>query len=357
MSMDSSECRGHDRSRLRRRGSRRVGATTERPDLPNLLVPIDLRNAIPTPPSLFALAETRRVARVAGATVYAIVLAERDLSAETIAQLGRAGADKVLLCEGPSLGAPPLEATHGTALLAAIERVSPLLVLFPAGGAGVSLGPSLAARLGAAFAGPADLEVNTVEDALPDGVGRVFVRFWGAGRTAYRRLDPVDVERPVVAILPAGGAARAPGTSAIDHDVITCAPPASAGVETLASEPDDGAAIALARVLVVVDPALGGAALETLRAAAPAGVAVADGAADTSSIAAATPEILIVVGGTPPPIGTPRARVALVATDAGPVPGGRAVDVVWRVPSDVTPDLMIQQLAAALPGLALESAP
>jgi electron transfer flavoprotein alpha subunit len=355
--MDSSECRGHDRSRLRRRRSRRVGARTERPDLPNLLVPIDLRDAAPTPPSLFALAETRRVARVAGATVYAIVLAERDLSAETIAQLGRAGADKVLLCEGSTLGAPPLEATHGTALLAAVERVSPLLVLFPAGGAGMSLGPSLAARLGAAFAGPADLEVSEVEDALPDGVGRVFVRFWSAGRTAYRRLDPVDVERPVVAILPAGGAAAAIGSPMIDHDVITCAAPLAPGVDTLASDADDRASIALARVLVVVDPALGAAAVDTLRAAAPAGVAVADGAADASSVAAATPEMMIVVGGAPPPIGTPRARIAVVATDAAAVAGGRAVDVIWRVPPEMTAEAMVEQLAAALPGLALETAP
>ncbi len=357
MSMDSSECRGHDRSRLRRRRSRRLGARTERPDLPNLLVPIDLRDAVPTPPSLFALAEARRVARVAGATVYAIALAESDLSGETIAQLGRAGADKVLLCEGPTLGAPPLEATHGTALLAAIERVSPLLVLFPAGGAGVSLGPSLAARLGAAFAGPADLEVNTAEEALPDGVGRVFVRFWAAGRAAYRRLDPVDVERPVVAILPAGGATTAIGTPTVDHDVITCAAPLAPGVETVASEADDRAAVALARVLVVVDPALGQAAVDALRAAAPAGVAVAHGAADASSVAAATPEVMIVVGGTPPPIGTPRARLAMVTTGAGPEPAGRAVDVVWRLPAETTPDAMIQQLAQALPGLAPETAP
>ncbi|MFL5305711.1 MAG: hypothetical protein ACJ8F1_10870 [Polyangia bacterium] len=338
------------------RRSRRLGARTERPDLPNLLVPIDLRDGVPTPPSLFALAETRRVARVAGATVYAIVLAERDLSAETIAQLGRAGADKVLLCEGSSLGAPPLEATHGTALLAAVERVSPLLVLFPAGGAGVSLGPSLAARLGAAFAGPADLEVSEVEDALPDGIGRVFVRFWSAGRTAYRRLDPVDVERPIVAILPAGGAAAAIGSPSIDHDVITCTPPLAPGVDTLASDADDRAAIALARVLVVVDPAFGGGAVETLRAAAPAGVAVADGVADASSVAAATPEMMIVVGGSPPPIGTPRARVALVATDAGAEESGRGVDVVWRVPPEMSADVMIQQLADALPGLAVETA-
>jgi electron transfer flavoprotein alpha subunit len=333
------------------------GARTERPDLPNLLVPIDLRNALPTPPSLFALAESRRVARVAGATVYAIALAEHDLPDETIAQLGRAGADKVLLCEGPSLGAPPLEATHGTALLAAVERVSPLLVLFPAGGAGVSLGPSLAARLGAAFAGPADLEVTEAEDALPDGIGRVFVRFWGAGRNAYRRLDPVDIERPVVAILPADGAARPIGSPDIDHDVITCAAPVAPGIGTLASDEDDRAPIALARVLVVVDASLGAAAIGRLRAAAPAGIAVADAAADAAAIAAATPEILIAVGGPPPPICTPRARVALVALGQAAATGGRALDVIWRVPAEVTPEALLQQLAEALPALTLENAP
>ncbi len=297
------------------------------------------------------------MARVAGATVYAIVLAERDLPPATIARLGQAGADKVLLCEGPALGAPPLEATHVTALLAAVERVSPLLVLFPAGGAGLSLGPSLAARLGAAFAGPANLEVSEAEDALPDGIGRVFVRFWGAGRTTYRRLDPVDIERPVVAILPAGGAARAIGSPVIDHDVIACAAPVAPGVDTLASEPDDGAAIALARVLIVVDPALGEAAIGALRAAAPAGVAIAQGATDAAAIAVATPEVMIVIGGAPPAIATPRTQVALVALDGAAASASRAVDVVWPVPPETTREALIQQLAQALPGLAIESAP
>lgn len=258
----------------------------------------------------------------------------------------------MLLCEGAGLDAPALEATHGTALLAAIERVSPLLVLFPAGGAGVSLGPSLAARLGAAFAGPADLEVSEADDALPDGVGRVFVRFWGAGRAGYRRLDPVDIERPVVAILPAQGAAPPIGSAEIDHDVITCVPPAASGIETLASEPDDRAGMVLAGALVVVDPALGPAVLATLRQSAPAGVAVADARADAGIIAAATPEVLILVGAGVPPIATPRGRTALVLLGEAPLPTGRAVDVVWRVPGDVTADALAAQLAQALPALA-----
>ncbi len=336
---------------LQARGGRKHEAL-----LPNLLVPIDLRDAAPTLPSLFALAESRRVARVAGATVYAIALANRELPDEAIAALGRAGADKVLLCEGTGLDAPALEATHGSALMAAIERVSPLLVLFPAGGAGASLGPSLAARLGAAFAGPADLDVVDTDDALPDGVGRVFVRFWGAARNAYRRLDPVEIERPVVAILPADGAARPIGSADVDLDVISCVAPASPGVETLASEPDDKAAIALARVLVVVDPALGSRVPAILRGAAPAGVAVADARQDAAAVAAATPDTLIVVGGPPPAITTPRTRTAMIVQGEAPLSAARAVDVVWRVPVDLPAEEMARQLAHELPALAARAA-
>jgi len=337
--------------------ARAVAVKREAP-LPNLLVPIDLRDALPTPASLFALAESRRIARVAGATVYAIALAGRELPAQTIAQLGEAGADKVLLCEGAGLDAPALEATHGTALLAAVERVSPLLVVFPAGGSGLSLGPSLAARLGAAFAGPADLDVVDTDGPLADGVGRVFVRFW-SGPSGCRRLDPVEVERPVIAILPAGGAARPLGEADIDHDVISCTTPAHPGVETLASEPDERAAIALARVLVVVDPALGSVALGTLRDAAPAGVVVADAREDAAAVAAATPEVLVLVGAGAgaPPITTPRTRTARVALGDSPLPAGRAADVLWQVPAQVAPEAMAAELAQALPALARPTAP
>jgi hypothetical protein len=307
---------------------------------------------------LFALSESRRVARTAGATVYAIALAEGELPAETIARLGRAGADKVLLCEGIGLNAPPLDATHGAALLAAAERVSPLLVLFPAGGAGLSLGPSLAAKLGAAFAGPVDLEVTESEDPLPDGVGRVFVRFWAAGRTAYRRLDPVDVERPVVAILPSHGPGGPPGSPEVDVEVISCGPQSAPGIESVASEPDDRAPISLARALLLVDPALGPAFLAALRAGAPAGVAVADAGQDLATVAAAAPEVLICVGAVAaPPIATPRARVARVLLGDAEPADQRTSDVVWRVPSDVAPDALASQLVDALAGLSREPTP
>ena len=152
----------------------------------------------------------------------------------------------MLLCEGAGLGAPPLDATHGAALYAAVERVPPLLVLFPAGGAGRELGPGLAARLGGGFASTADLEVGEAAVPLADGVGRVFLRRWRGDRTGYRRLDPVELERPVVAILPAGGAPAELGTGDVEVEVIDCPAPAKLGVVELASEPDEEAAVALA---------------------------------------------------------------------------------------------------------------
>src|SRR5262245_29681222 len=146
-----------------------------RRSLPNLLVPIDLHDGVPTAPSLFALSEGRRVARAAGVTVFAVVMTERRVDDQVASRLGRAGADKVLACEGPGLGAPPLDATHGPALYAAVERVPPLLVLFPAGGAGAQLGPGLASRLGGAFAAAADLEVGAAATPPAAGVGRLRV--------------------------------------------------------------------------------------------------------------------------------------------------------------------------------------
>src|SRR6185369_8491034 len=152
-------------------------------------------------------------------TVFAIVMTEGHLDEQVAEQLGRAGADKVLACEGPGLGAPPLDLTHGPALYAAVERIPPLLVLFPAGGAGAQLGPGLAARLGGAFAASADLELGEAATPLADGVARIFVRRWRGDRSSYRRLDPVELERPVVAILPSGGPFAERGSTEVEVEI------------------------------------------------------------------------------------------------------------------------------------------
>ena len=291
------------------------------------------------------------MAHTAGITVFAIVMTEGHLDDEVAARLGRAGADKVLACEGPGLGAPPLDLTHGPALYAAIERIPPLLVLFPAGGGGAQLGPGLAARLGGAFAASADLEVGEALTPLADGVGRVFVRRWRADRTSYRRLDPVELERPVIAILPAGGRAADRGSDDVEVEVITCAPPAKTGVVEVASDVDDQAAVALASTLVLVDPALGQAAIARLAAAAPAGVTVVDAVAAAPALAVAVPRLVIAVGARAAAVaGTPRSRVGAVLAAPSRSPRVPA-DVLLRVPAGGFTDALIDELAAALASL------
>jgi hypothetical protein len=281
---------------------------------------------------------------------------DRELGGGVVAQLGRAGADKVLLCEGAGLAAPPLEATHGAPLLAAVERLSPLLVLFPAGGAGLALGPSLSARIGAAFAGAADLEA-TDAGPLADGVGRVFLRRWRGGRAAYRRLDPVEIERPVVAILAAGVVEREVGNAEIDVEVIACGPLKETGIVELASEADGDAQVALARVVVAVDPALGSDAVARIAAGAPAGVAVVDRDRAAAAIAASAPEILIAIGDVElPAMGTPRGRVgAILVGDGDAASPRRSVDVLWRVPAGSTGDQLWGEIAEALAAFATSS--
>jgi len=277
-------------------------------------------------------------------------MADRELAPATVFALGRAGADKVILCEGPGLGAPPLEATHGAALLSAVERVPPLMVLFPAGGAGADLGPSLAARIGAAFAARADLVVSESGGPLTGGVGRVFLRRWRSDRASYRRLDPVEIERPVVALLSAGQFTDHPGAADIDVEVIAC-PSVQTSIEEIASEPDDRAHLSLAQVLVVVDAAIAGAALGRLIAAAPPGVVVVERAAAQAQMAAGAPDILIGVGHADlPMVGTPRARVGVILFGDAPLPPRALADFLWRALGDPN-DLVWEDLVGALAAL------
>jgi Electron transfer flavoprotein domain len=297
------------------------------------------------------LSESRRVARVAGVTVFAVVFSDvrPEEEIQRIAErLGVAGADKVLLCEGPGLDAPPLDATHGPALHAAAERVPPLLVLFPVGGMGLQLGPPLAVRLGAAFAAAADLEVSTEAAALPDSVGRLCLRRWRRDQSAYRRLDPVEMERPVIGILGASGRSSDAGTPAVEVEVLPC-PAAPSSLVELASEIDGEAGIAFASVLVVVDQSIGAPAIAKLTAAAPPGVVVVDlSRVSPAALAAGAPRaVLRVDTSARATVTSPRARVGVVLTGAPGAAAGRC-DVAWRGAGPTACD----ELAAALPRLA-----
>jgi hypothetical protein len=283
-----------------------------------------------------------------------VLLADPRPEAEThaiAARLGVAGADKVLLCERPGLDAPALDVTHGPALQMLAERVPPLVVLFPAGGAGLQLGAPLAARLGAAFASAADLEVSESPLPLPDSVGRLCLRRWRRDLSAYRRLDPVELERPVVAVLGAHGAPREEGTAQVEVQVID-APSAPSPLVELESVDDEDAGVALARVLVVVDPAVGAEGLAALAARAPTGVAVVDLArVSPAALAVATPRVLLQVtvdagGALNIAAPSPRTRRGLVLTSAGG--DAASADVVWRGAGPTA----CAALAAALPKIA-----
>jgi hypothetical protein len=295
------------------------------------------------------------VATAAGATVFAVVFAEGPLPDRVTGRLGQAGADKVLLCEGAGLAAPPLDGTHGAALAAAIDRVPPLMVLFPAGGAGAELGPTLAARIGAAFAGEADLELAEAPTALADGVGRAWLRRWRRDRSAYRRLDPVELERPVIGLLPAGRPPESRGVADIDVEVIACPPAVSAAVIEIASDVDDQAAVTTAAVLVVVAPALGAPVRERLAQAAGPGVVVLEGS-PAAGMQAAAPRVSITLGAsTSTPVATPRGRLGAVLPGGSPPPARIAADVIWRPPGDTPPGAGIpawcDELADALANL------
>jgi electron transfer flavoprotein alpha subunit len=323
--------------------------------LPNLLVLIDLRDGVPTEPSLFALSEARRVAHGAGVTVFAVLLCDPRPEAEierVAARLGVAGADKILLFERAGLDAPALDATHGALLQLAAERIPPLLFLFPAGGAGLQLGPALAARMGAAFAAAADLEVSDSPMPLTDSVGRVCLRRWRRDLSAYRRLDPVELERPVIAVLGAHGRSRDAGTPDVEIAVMETPAAGPACIVELASSVDEHAGIALARVIVVVGPTVEADVAAKLAAAAPPDVAVVELArVPPAALAVSTPRVILAVEAAANVAApSPRTRLGLAlapTTDAATL--GRA-DVAWRAASAAWDELVATLPRLSTPG-------
>lgn len=292
------------------------------------------------------------MAHHAGVTVFAVLLAE-TLPAETlnplVRRLGEAGADKVLLAEAAGLGAPPLDVTHGPALHSIAERISPVIVLFPAGGAGLELGPTLAARLNGAFAGTSDLVLSADDGALPDGAGRVVLRRWRGNRGGYRLLDPVEIERPVVAILGGSGRSDTFGTAEVEVEIVACAAPSQSAIVELHSEPDPHARLELARMLVVLGRDVPAAAADKLAALTGGDLAVADQReVPAAALAGAAPALWIeVTGRIPAAMGSPATTVGLVVP-----PGGRAVagppagvDAEWNVPAGTAwDDELVQAL-------------
>jgi len=317
---------------------------------------VDVRAGVPTPPTLFAISEARRIARGAGASVFAVA-ATAPLTTEALSALARplalAGTDKLLLCESDAFAAATDDGIHGRALDAAVARVPPMLVLFPAGGAGPVLGPSLAARVSGPFAPWCDFVVSDSAQAPWDGRSRVqLVRLRPDGRS-QRRLDPAAIERPIVATVRAGRPPPFQGQERnMEIEVLAVPARAPNAVPTvLAAAPNPFAPLQQAAVLILIgdcDPAHADALLAAGDRLGPdSAVARADDI-PAGVLAGCCPEILVRVGHSRVVTArAPRTRVVLAAPLGPDEAPPDDVDLVWPMATAAELRALLHGLGAA----------
>jgi hypothetical protein len=229
---------------------------------------IELREGALTAPSLFAIAEARRIAQSVGATVYAF-LPVGPMSHVQIDQLAEeissAGADRILCSSDETLAGPALDASHGGVLAQIAEHLRPLLFLFPAGGVGVQLGPPLAVRIGAAYAAWASIVLESTIDTEP--TKRVIVERWRGAGNGLRRIDVGDLERPVVAVLAAGPRSLDLGEPCAEVEMVPCPTGKPTTIRLLKSDPDEGASLESCARMVCLPPETPDEDVTALRAA------------------------------------------------------------------------------------------
>jgi len=285
---------------------------------------IELRQGSITDPSRFALAEARRVADAAGATVFALLtvgILEQSEMDRLASEASAAGADRVLCASAQALVGPPLDPTHGGVLAQVADHLRPLLVLFPAGGSAVQLGPSLALRMGAAFMSSASIELHR-EDRTPDPPSqRVLLSRWRAARDGHRTIDVGDLERPVVAGLAAGPFPAATGAPYAEVEMIPYPEPKFPALAATPGPAEDAAAIETCHCLIWAGDA-STKARQALQQTLPQGTClVSETEAPLPSLVRAAPEdVLVLPSATLPltafvPKLTPATRVVLVARD------------------------------------------
>ena len=182
----------------------------------NVLCVIELLQGRALPVSLEVLGQARRVSTQLGATLYAVVALPRAPSwsdDDVVSTLAAHGADKVVIATDETLhqhgGGEELRwGTHGAALAAVCDSLSPSLLLFGATPTAREVAARAAARIGAAFLHEAWLEAREGELAL----------FEGAGNDA-RTLDG-ELEFAVVATVPAGRYTPAVGDDEAEVEVV-----------------------------------------------------------------------------------------------------------------------------------------
>lgn len=208
----------------------------------NVLCVVELLHGRALPVSLEVLGQARRLSTELGATLYAVVALPRAPSwsdDDLVATLAAHGADKVVIATDETLGGGEelRWGTHGAALAAVCDLLSPSLLLFGATPTAREVAARAAARIGAAFLHEAFVEAKDGELSL----------FEGAGNDA--RTLQGELEFAVVATVPAGRYQPAAGDDEAEVEVVATSG-RGADFDELGWEAD-----ARPRALVLVDEA------------------------------------------------------------------------------------------------------
>ncbi len=178
-----------------------------------ILVFIEQRDGRVRPVTREALGEAVRLAATLGGPVVGVCAAASDPG---LASLGEAGAAETLLATHESFRHYE-PAGYVRAVVAAVEKVKPAVVLFPASAMGRDLAPRVAARLGVGLA--ADCTALAVEGGRlvatrPVYAGKAFQRVAFNGSPALVSLRP----KMFAPAPPQNGAPPAVMPLALDHD-------------------------------------------------------------------------------------------------------------------------------------------
>jgi len=181
-------------------------------DGPPIWVVAEMRPAGPRSITAELLAKAAHLAAALGSRVEAVVIGPGEAHA---AALAAAGADRVLVADGPGLDPYTTEA-HASVLADAIRRRAPRLVLLGSTVCGRDLAPRVAARLGLGLTGDAiDLEIDAdggIRQLKPAFGGSIVAPILARTRPEMATVRPgmLDAARPdetrqaVVERLPVG---------------------------------------------------------------------------------------------------------------------------------------------------------
>jgi hypothetical protein len=179
----------------------------------NVLCIVELLQGRALPVSLEVLGQARRVSTELGATLYAVVALPRAPSwsdDDLVATLAAHGADKVVIVTDETLdGGEELRwGTHGAALSAVCDLLSPSLLLFGATPTAREVAARAAARIGAAFLHEAFIATREGKLTLAEGSG------------SHARGIEGELEFAVVATVPPGRYGIATGDDEAEVEVV-----------------------------------------------------------------------------------------------------------------------------------------